>query len=210
MEYSYELHKKYYKIEFRHPVRFISSAPFNGGFGHANIYVNREVPKSYNSDPAVEIEKFLHEEDISAPLTVVTMTAVNVSTLEMDKRVVGAHSMEIYLTAGFENAVSIGNRNHLFGTVNLCLVTDLPLSNAASVNLLQSMVEAKSQCMNDFEIRDMETGNKAPGTSTDTASIFISSEETNIKYAGRITEYGYHASELVYNALTRSILKNKI
>ena len=210
MEYSYELHNKYYKIEFPRPVRFISSAPFNGGFGYADTYVNREVPKSYNSDPVVEIEKFLHEEDISALRTVVTMTAVNVSTLERDERVVGAYSMKIFLTAGFDNAVSIGNRNHLFGTVNLCLVTDLPLSNAASVNLLQSMVEAKSQCMNDFEIRDSETGNKAPGTSTDTVSIFILFEETSIKYAGRITEYGYYASELVYNALTKSILKDKI
>lgn len=210
MEYSYELHKKYYKIEFPRPVRSISSAPFNGGFGYADTYVNREVPESYNSDPVVEIEKFLREENISALRTVVTMTAVNVSTLERKKNVVGAYSMEIFLTAGFENAVSIGNRNHLFGTVNLCLVTDLPLSNAASVNLLQSMVEAKSQCMNDFEIRDRETGKKAPGTSTDTVSIFILSEETRIKYAGRITEYGYHASELVYNALARSMLKNKI
>ncbi|MCL5990266.1 MAG: adenosylcobinamide amidohydrolase [Candidatus Thermoplasmatota archaeon] len=210
MEYLYELHKKYYKIEFPRPVRSISSAPFNGGFGYADTYVNREVPKSYNSDPVVEIEKFLREEDISALHTVVTMTAVNVSTLEREKSVVGAYSMEIFLTAGFENAVSIGNRNHLFGTVNLCLVTDLPLSNAASVNLLQSMVEAKSQCMNDFEIRDRETGKKAPGTSTDTVSIFILSEETSIKYAGRITEYGHHASELVYSALARSMSKNKI
>ncbi|MCL4345282.1 MAG: adenosylcobinamide amidohydrolase [Candidatus Thermoplasmatota archaeon] len=207
MEFSFDVNEMYYRIGFTRPVRYISSAPFNGGFGRKSEYVNRHVEKDYNSDPEVDVGEFLIQENIPVEDAVVTLTAVDVSTYRRQAEAIGDCSMEIFLTAGFDNAVSIGNMNNLYGTINICMVTDLPLSDSASINLIQSMIEAKTQCMNDFSIKDRESGKIAPGTSTDTVTLFILSDKKSIKYAGRITEYGYHASELVYKNL--SILIDK-
>ncbi len=201
MKYSFVESNGYYIIEFEDRVRTISSAPFNGGVKKSIRYVNRNVPISYDSDPAVEIAAFLNGLGINGDGTVVTMTAVDISTYYRERRSIGSREMEIFITAGFENATSMGNRNSLYGTINVCLVTDLPLSDSAGINMLQSIVEAKSQFMNDFGVIDQKTGIIAPGTSTDTVSIFILSEDRGIKYAGRITEPGYHASMMTYNGL---------
>jgi adenosylcobinamide amidohydrolase len=207
MDFSLEVKENYYIIRFTHPSRYISCAPYNGGFGRKSIYINRHVSKKYNYDPEVEVKDFLSIEKIDVNDAVVTLTSVDISKYQAMKKRIGNYEMKLFITAGFENAVSIGNMNNLYGTINMCLITDLPLSESASLNLIQSMVEAKAQCLNDHSIRDEETGKVSPGTSTDTVSLFILSDETSIKYGGRITEYGYNASDMVYAALSKIIEK---
>ncbi|MGP6206874.1 adenosylcobinamide amidohydrolase [Cuniculiplasma sp. SKW3] len=205
VNYSFQINPSYYKIEMPEPSKYFSSAPFNGGYGRRRIYINRHVNKTYNHDPEIEIGNFLSMENIGKDETVVTLTSVDISKFQRKAKRIWNYEMEIFITAGFENAVSIGNRNNLYGTINICLITDLPLTDSASINLMQSMIEAKSQCMNDFHIADRETGKPAPGTSTDTITLFILSNDATIKYGGRITEYGYNASELVYETLSKII-----
>lgn len=205
MNYSFQIKPSYYKIEMTQASKYFSSAPFNGGYGKRRIYINRHVDKTYDYDPEIEIGNFLLNEKIDRDDSVVTLTSVDISKFRRKTRRIMNYEMEIFITAGFENAVSIGNRKNLYGTINICLITDLPLTDSASINLMQSMIEAKSQCMNDFHIKDRETGKPAPGTSTDTITLFILSNEADIKYGGRITQYGYNASELVYETLSNII-----
>ncbi|MCY0852043.1 MAG: adenosylcobinamide amidohydrolase [Thermoplasma acidophilum] len=194
----------YYVIEFQHKAWTMSSAPFNGGCGLRSTYINRHVDSNYSHEVRTEVESFLKRQNLATEDTVVTLTAADVSRyVHASKHVEGWH-IDIFLTAGFDNAISIGNRFGKPGTINIAVVTDMPLSEAAMVNMMQSMVEAKSQFMNDYGIKDIRTGKPAPGTSTDTVSLFVVNSEGNIDYAGRLTEAGYYTSMMVYNALALS------
>ncbi|AAT42709.1 adenosylcobinamide amidohydrolase [Picrophilus oshimae] len=191
----------YYIIDFERPVRKFSSAPFNGGVGTSLRYINRTVNLNYNDDPSLEIMEFLIRNKIDLNGTVVTLTAVPVSQRVIKSINIDKYKMESVITAGFENALSIGNRNNFYGTVNIAVITDMPLSDAAAINLMQSITEAKAQAMNDLNIMDKKTGLRSPGTSTDTVNVFIDNFNMDIRYAGRLTDPGYYSSLIVYNSI---------
>ncbi len=203
-------YNNYYIIDFKKYIRKFSSAPFNGGIGYARRYINRTVSINYNYDPLIEINDFLEKNNIERKGTVVTITAVPVSRRIMDTKKVKDYTIQTIITAGFDNALSIGNRNNFYGTINIAVIINMPLSDAAIINLMQSITEAKAQAMNDLNIIDKSTGLRSPGTSTDTVSIFIDNYGKSILYAGRLTEPGYHASVMVYKSIVKIYENNKI
>ncbi|KAA8923216.1 MAG: hypothetical protein F6Q11_01220 [Thermoplasma sp.] len=199
----------HYLVQFECDVRSISSAPYNGGCGLRRRYINRHVNNNYASDVKVEVEEFLMLKGIPDSGTVVTLTAADISKyVRMSKRV-GDWYIDLFLTAGLDNALSIGNRYGKPGTINIAVITDMPLNQSAMVNLIQSIVESKAQFMNDHDVRDIRTDRRAPGTSTDTVSIFVTTAEEKLEYAGRLTDAGYYTSMMVYNALALSHKSNR-
>ncbi|PYB68240.1 hypothetical protein DMB44_05240 [Thermoplasma sp. Kam2015] len=194
----------YYLIDFEHDVKALSSAPFNGGFGFRSRYINRHVDHDYRGPVRTEVENFLISNKMDERGTVVTLTAAAVTKYVYMSKNINGRFIDLFLTAGFDNALSIGNPLGKPGTVNIAVITDISLNASAMVNLMQSIVEGKAQFMNDAKILDARTGKPCPGTSTDTVSIFVADLEGNVEYAGRLTEVGYYTSMIVYNSLMLS------
>ncbi len=191
----------HYVIFFGESARFFSNAPYNGGYGEAEAYINRHVSMDFNSDPVTDTERFLEKKRYSKKKSVVTLTAVDVSTVIEKESHAGNYAMRSYVTSGTGNALSIGSYGRPGGTINICVVTDLPLSDSAALGLFQTVIESKSQAMNDMGIMDKSTGRHSPGTSTDTVSLFLLSGDKILEYGGRLTEYGRLISLMVYNSI---------
>lgn len=204
--FEFTEYEEYYVLKFQQNSRYISCAPFNGGFGHAFRYINRHVHKDYNNDPEIEIEEFLHLNNIDLEGTVVNLTAADINKFVTSHREWMGYELNVILTAHAGNAISIGNtgeRNQ--GTVNIALITDAPLDNTGMINAFQTIVEAKAQLFNDLKIKDMKTNKISPGTSTDTVSIFVLNDDEKIRYTGRATEIGMAISEMVYESLQKRL-----
>jgi adenosylcobinamide hydrolase len=197
----------YFSILFDQPARMFSSAPFNGGTGYCSLFINRHVGIDYDHDVESECRIFLQGNGISEIGTTITLTAADVSKRKM--YVSDDRSVFLAVTAGMSNALSIGSLGfQMPGTVNIAIVTDMPLSDSAALNLMQSTTEGKAQAMNDAGVRDMKTGMPAPGTSTDSISIFITNPGKLEKYAGRLTDPGRTVSVEVYR-LVRSFAEEE-
>ncbi|WP_393970726.1 adenosylcobinamide amidohydrolase [Oxyplasma meridianum] len=194
--------EKFYFLKFNEPVDAISSAPFNGGFKKIEMYINRQVPIEYNYDPVEEIGSFLDQEGLPKEKCLVTITACNIEKAYLKQFSDSGIFILASITACFGNALSIGGDGLISpGTINIAVFTDYGLSAAGGLNLFQSIVEAKSQALNDFQIRDKTTGRISPGTSTDTTSLFLIPARGGDNYGGRLTEIGKKISMTVYNGL---------
>lgn len=194
--------KGYYAVKFWKPLRRFSSAPFNGGIGLTSVYINRHVPLSYNRHPHDDISGFLVMEGYRSEETTVTLTACDTRRATHRLLDFGTYFLHISVTAGTENALPIGSEGKLApGTVNIAVATDAALDDSAGLNLYQSVVEAKSQAFHDAGVRDRETGKTAPGTSTDTVSIFVGDEGEYFQYGGRLSRIGKTLSVAVYETI---------
>ena len=199
---KFSIYNEFYLIEFNHVARKYSSAPYRGGIGTSQGYLNMHVENNYNFDIYEYVKSFLTKNNLSSELTV-NMTSVDIQKYQMENVSVGNYFVQATITAGFDNAISIGNKYGKPGTINMCVITDYPLTDSGAINLYQTCIEAKVQALNDMNIRDIMTGIVSPGTSTDTLSIFVINREKKYDYAGRLTEIGYETSLLVYNNLIK-------
>ena len=193
-------------IDFWKPLRKYSSAPYNGGTGYSYGYINRTVDQNYNFDPDLEIPVFLKEHGLDEHAYTVTLTSCVISNAILLERKLSSGSIFLSLTAGVSNALSIGSDGTGGqGTINIALVTDIGLDDAAAMNLYMSVCESKSQLLNDMDIRDRMTDQRVPGTSTDTISIFVGNEEERSKYGGRLSEIGKVSSFMTYEAIRKAL-----
>ena len=206
--YKIERHADYYLIRFFRSMRRFSSAPYNGGIGESIAYANRHVERNYCSDPGVEIPQFLGSNNIDAKGITVTLTACPVSNFVLIEDKIGERFLTSAITAGSGNALSIGSKgSEGNGTVNICVMTNLPLSDSGTMNLYQTIVEAKAQAFNDLGIKDRITGKISPGTSTDTVSIFVASHGKDMEFGGRLTNIGHRISLTVYESIGLALQK---
>ncbi len=190
------------------PVRKFSSAPFNGGTGTCRYYVNRTVPHDFCGDVRSEGAQFLEANGLEASQACMNFTACDVRKYAFGEIMFAGFRISSWVTAGISNALSVGSHGiHSHGTVNIALLTDAALGDSAAVNGMQDIIEAKAQAFNDMDIRDSATGKRAPGTSTDTASLFVSNDSHDMEFGGRLTEFGMETSMLVYRLVSEAIMK---
>lgn len=198
----------YYLVAFRKPARMFSSAPFGGGIGPCNAYINRHVALDYASEPDEEVKEFLKKIGVGTERICVTLTACDVGKYSHSSFETSGGWIEAWVTAGIENALSIGSAGLQGpGTINIALATNYPLSDSGAMNLVQSIVEAKSQALHDSGVADSATGKSAPGTSTDTVSLFVLTEASSERYGGRLTEIGMATSVILHDLVRDAIGK---
>ena len=201
-----EREKRFYMFQFPQPFRMFSSAPYGGGTGKSERYINRTVERNYSRNPQEEIPEFLAGNSISKENTCVTLTACNIMNADIVSSDDGEFPIMLSVTAGISNALSIGSSGfERPGTINIALISDADLDGSSALNLFSGLTEAKSQAMNDMGIKDRTTGKRAPGTSTDTVSIFLSGSGRHSAYGGRLTEIGRAASLMVYDSVIRCL-----
>ncbi len=206
--YGIERHADFYLIRFFRAMRKFSSAPYNGGIGESIAYANRHVERNYSYNPGVEIPQFLGRNNIDANGITVTLTACSVLDFVLIEDKIGDHFLTAAITAGSGNAISMGSKgSEGNGTVNVCVLTDLPLSDSGTLNLYQTIVEAKAQAFNDLGITDRITGKISPGTSTDTVSIFVANQGKDMEFGGRLTDVGHKTSLIVYENIGVALQK---
>ncbi|WP_235616367.1 adenosylcobinamide amidohydrolase [Lysinibacillus parviboronicapiens] len=205
----------YVAIQTASPMKVVSSAMHNPGFGYYKHVVNRSVPYTYDErQPHQELQHFLQSAGFPAEDTVAMMTAVYARYATIREFTYEGIHLVIMITAGLGNAVDITRAFHRqeqyhAGTINTWVLINGKLSDEALFQAMISTTEAKVKALIDENITDPTTGTQATGTSTDSLLIASTEEGDYHQYAGPITMLGKVIGHGVYETMREAIQKYK-
>lgn len=205
----------YVALQTASPMKVVSSAMHNPGFGLYTHLMNRTVPITYDErQPHQELQRFLQAQHFPHDKTVAMMTAVQAKFATIrDFTYEGIH-LVIMITAGLGNAVDITRAFHReeqyhAGTINTWVLINGKLSDEALFQAMISTTEAKVKALVDEGITDPTTGTQATGTSTDSLLIASTEEGDFHQYAGPITMLGKVIGYGVYETMCEAVRKYK-
>lgn len=208
--------------------RVLSSAPQGGGLTLASYVLNHQVEANPSvtgnqsrtfTDPAHFLQKVASRLGIRTR-TVGLMTAVPMTQLVMARAVSDGLWVECFATVGVTNAVRAGewppqhshrDRPGKPGTINLILITNVSLSSAAMVGVVQVATEAKTGVLRDHVVPSCQSSLAATGIGTDAVVIAcqLQGQGPSHIYSGTHTEIGALVGRAVTNCMTRGLTKAK-
>lgn len=184
------------------PLKVISSAPYGGGWGVCSWVINAQVPLSYSRhDPHVGLDDLATSLGLVGP-GVGMLTAADVAGVQyaQDSEASGA-GVEVAATVGLRvptwAAVSAGAPRPAVtsvGTINIVAFVPQRLSDAALVNAVGTVTEAKSQAL-------WDGGIAATGTATDAVCICCPEEGTPSPFGGPRSPWGERLARAVHTAV---------
>jgi iron complex transport system ATP-binding protein len=197
-------------------LRTLCSALVGGGLGWHRHFCHFHVHKDYaGCCPEADLRGWLSEREIPDHDAIALMTAVPLNQLAIECAQAGERHVLVAATAGVGNAVDIiapavSDARLVAGTVNLMVLVDGHLEDAALVNACLSATEAKVRALSDAGVMDAESGTLATGTSTDAIIIAATQRGEPTPYAGSGTRLGRTIGACVYAAILRSLDKGLI
>ena len=197
-------------VRFEERMEALSSAVLNGGDSVISAVFIMQVSKNYDHpDPAAHADAVRRElglpEDSLGMMTAAEVRHVfNVRDVSYD----GAEVTAI-ATAGLSNHVVAGEvlddydekskvsamrARALAGTINVCVVSPVPLSTAGKVNLMIPLVEGKSVAM-------AEHGFLETGTTSDSMAVISPIGDDRLDWTGTGSSVGIAAARAVSAAV---------
>jgi adenosylcobinamide hydrolase len=176
----------------------ISSGPLGGGIGLRSWVINATVPMSYDrDDPDVHLGELAAALDLHGS-GVGLMTGVDVAGVVT----VDEDGVRVWATVGLSNAVQAARREEeeddaeKVGTINVVAYVPARLSDAALVNAVATIAEAKAQALR-------ELGLDATGTSTDATCVLVADGPTGSGelYGGPRSRWGRPLARAAYRSI---------
>jgi adenosylcobinamide hydrolase len=180
---------------FPAPLRAVASAPHGGGIGVRRWVVNAQVPMSHGRrDP----DNHLRQLAVSLGLPgrgVGMLTAADVRQLVTATD----GGVEVCATVGLGHPILAaapdeGGPVSNVGTINLVAVIPERLADAALVNAVATMTEAKSQALWDL-------GHRATGTATDAVCVLCPDAGRAHSFGGPRSLWGARLARAAYRAI---------
>lgn len=207
----------YCYARFTRPLDALSSAILNGGktraLGWLNLRVTGDASDVALPSPEQTLSTF--GEEIGLPAAIVgMMTAASMKSCRM--RYVKREDVFVccIATTGIANARRAGDpadsdewqscQRHV-GTINIALFTNANLSDAAKVEALQLIAEAKTAACHDGDVISPISGLVATGTGTDASAVFSDPEGIPVDYCGKHVVMGEIIGSLVYDVVQEGI-----
>lgn len=174
---------------FAAPLRVLSWAPYGAGYVMAQSVVWREVrnadlPEGFDVDPWFASEMAQHVGAVGM------ITSRDIATFTQATVVIDSVTAQCVATVGLTNAEAVGTRRSFepadFGTINLCVATDMALTEAAQLEALSIAIQARTAAVLAAGVT-LPTG-LATGTGTDCAALAC--PPGSARYAGLHTPLG--------------------
>jgi adenosylcobinamide hydrolase len=180
---------------FPAPLRAIASAPHGGGLGVRRWVVNAQVPMSHGRrDPDSQLRKLAVSLGLPGRgVGMLTAADVRGQVAATDGGV------EVCATVGLGHptlaaAPDGAGPMTLVGTINLVAAIPERMADAALVNAVATVSEAKAQAMWDL-------GYRATGTATDAVCILCPDEGRSHAFGGPRSVWGARLARAVYSAV---------
>lgn len=170
-------------------MRVLSWALHGGGYTTTQTVAWREVR---NADLPIgfDVETWFSAEMRRYPGAVGMMTSRDIATFTQATSRVGRVSASCLATVGLTNGEAVGKRRSFgprdFGTINILVATNAPLTETAQLEALSIAVQARTAAVLSAQV-DMGTG-AVTGTGTDCLALGCMPGDT--PYAGLHTEVG--------------------
>ncbi len=197
------------------PMDSLSSAIHGGGMRKIDRVANIYVDWQYEChDPEKDVARLFEEWDYTQESTAGLLTAVRLGHAAILEESGKDASLFCCTTAGISNGARAGSERTTFpvyqpGTINIMLMIDARLTQAAMVNAIITAVEAKTAALADMGICDAENGLIATGTTTDAIVLGVSQSASypiEHRYCGTATDLGAAIGRVVYGTVTESLL----
>ena len=203
-------------MRFGERMEVLSSAILNGGDTVTDTVFIMQVPKNFMHDnPPVHAEEACRALGLPED-SVGLMTAAEVKHV-FSHKTEKFDNVEAFaaVTAGLSNQVIAGyvledwerrselsrrRSNALTGTINIVGVSPVPLTQAAKVNIMIAMTEAKTAAMASF-------GYKETGTTSDSIVVVSPGGEAREPYSGTGTPLGIAMARAVKHCVRESLRK---
>lgn len=196
------------------PMDCLSSAIHGGGMKRIDRVANIYVDRFYDcSNPEKDVNKLFEDWGYDPGATAGLLTAVQLKHAAVLEESGKDASLFCCTTAGISNGARAGSERTTFpvyqpGTINIMLMIDARMTQAAMVNAVITAVEAKTAALADLGIRDAENGLIATGTTTDSIVLGVSQSSTypiEHRYCGTATDLGAAIGRVVYGTVTESL-----
>lgn len=180
---------------FDSPLRMISSGPLGGGIGERAWILNATVPMSYaRTDPDTHLAEIAVGLGLTGP-GVGLMTGVDVADRIRAEDTGATAVATVGLGAPAWAAAPDGHlRRYRPGTINLVVRVPVRLSDAALVNAVATVTEAKAQAL-------WQAGVEATGTASDAICVICEPDGVVEPYGGPRSTWGARIARAVYTAI---------
>jgi adenosylcobinamide amidohydrolase len=188
-------------------LRIASTAVHGGGLTHGRCIVSARVPSSYSGlEPARDIQELAASRGLRPDVGL--MTAVDLSNARSAAVASGGVTAIAVVTAGLRKTCAAGSPLRPVagaGTINTIVVLDAGLEDAAGLNLIATVTEAKVLTLARFGIVT-EEGEPASGTATDAVVVAWPAQAIpRFRFGGPATPPGWAAAAATRTALGEAI-----
>jgi len=180
---------------FAEPVMVLSSASVGGGLGLTPWLLNVGVHKSY-----ARMDLDVHASEVAARLNLrgpgaTLLTAADVTRVQTRFE----DGVRVDATVGITSPTWAADRNGGFtlwkpGTINIVVQLPVRLTDAALVNVVMTVTEAKTQAL-------AEAGVPGTGTASDAVAITCPTSGVGDLFGGPRSLWGVRAALAVYDAV---------
>jgi adenosylcobinamide hydrolase len=179
------------------PLPAVSSGPLGGGIGVRQWIINATVPMSYRrDDPDAHLAELADQLDLRGP-GVGLLTGVDVAEVVTREDA----GVRVWATVGLGAPIWAAAPLPLavetpapVGTINIVAFVPARLTDAALVNAVATVTEAKAQALWDL-------GLQATGTATDAVTVFCAPGGPAATYGGPRSEWGARLARAAHQAV---------
>ncbi len=184
-------------LRFPAPMRAVASSPHGGGLGPRRWVVNAQVSPGYaRRDPDHHLNK------LAVSLGLPGRGVGFLTAADVRHRTTGYDGgVEVTATVGLDHGILAAAPPEttpapvgLAGTINLIAVVPERLSDAALVNAMGTVTEAKTQAIG-------EAGYEATGTATDAVCILCPDDGRPHRFCGTRSLWGSRLARAVHTAV---------
>ena len=209
--YLIEHTSEYLHISFNRSNKIISSAVFNGGISSVDHILNLKVPLNvkHNDSPDKTLKDFSRRKGWHGQITGM-MTAASMDTLEIKRQFLDKTEVVILVTAGLSNARRAGDKADFkeeAGTINIIMYTSAILTEAAMIEAVMIITEAKTAALAELKITSPISGKIATGTGTDSVAVISGQGPEIYNFCGKHVLLGEIIGKNVLEAVRNSINK---
>lgn len=195
-------------VELAEPHEMLSSAMVGGGRGRGRRVAWYEIHEGELGE-TVDAERLLSDRLLERAIgdAVAMMTGRCLDSYVDVERGGEGGSARCVATAGLGNALRVGDPPTSFavGTINLLVVSSLPLGEAALVEVVALAAEARTAAILDAAVPSTVSGRAATGTGTDSIVVAAPVAANALAYAGKHTAIGAVIGAAVLEATRRAI-----
>lgn len=182
---------------FARPLLGVSSGPLGGGIGRRGWVINATVPMSYRrDDPDNHLRELADQLDLVGP-GVGLLTGVDVGEV----RQAAEAGVRVWATVGLGSPLWAAAPQEAeaapaerVGTVNIVVRVPVRLSDAALVNAVATVTEAKTQAL-------WEAGVAGTGTATDSVTVLCPTDGPIAAYGGPRSTWGARIARATHAAV---------
>jgi adenosylcobinamide hydrolase len=185
-------------VEFGGARRCLSSAVLGGGLREATDWLNLQVGHGYaRLDPDLHLAEEARARGLDPGTVIGMLTAANIRAVQARARGLANAHANVGISQPLAAAGRRPRRVAPVGTINVLVVVDAALCDAALAAALQTATEAKAQALADAGIRAANHDGPATGTATDSICV-AALPGAREPFAGPVTPVGAAIASTVH------------